>query len=121
MFSYINRTCFFLTPFQIRRRSPLTPFVKYFPKCIISQFFFPELHFHNPSIFTTLFSCKLNERDNILKHLYNSRCKFFKLGRLPSVLVKRSSVQSSGRVPPLDMTMVYHFQHHHPCEITCKF
>ena len=33
---------------------------------------FPKLNFYIPSIFTTIISCKLNERKNLLKNVYTS-------------------------------------------------
>ena len=63
--------------FQIRGAALSRRSLDIFQLSIISNFILHKLHFNIRSIFTTLFSCKLDERENLLKNVYNSGCNFF--------------------------------------------
>ena len=66
-----------------------TDFNFWSPDFRFSNIFFKKLyiffkHFFIPYIFTTLFSCKLNERENLLKNLYTTSINYSSPAKGPS-------------------------------------
>ena len=80
MFSYIRGSPFSSPHFSWEGLTLPHKSLDIFQMYNLQNFIFPKLYFHIPFIFTALFLCKLNERENLLKNVYNSGCKFLQSG-----------------------------------------
>ena len=76
MFSYIQSGSFSPTPFQMRGVTLSHWLLNIFRLYNFPNFIFQKFYFHVPSTWKAREAFQLKAREDLLKNLYNSRCKF---------------------------------------------